>query len=116
MMASLAAEMPEFKANAAPGPLVENPLPHGTTIFAPPAAATEVSLAIPDGATIQPSSLVEAFDRLAFPERLREPLLTLVSAECEDDPFGGGIPAFRRFSRCSFLRVGPQRWQLSDVV
>ena len=104
MMAGLAAEMPEFDANAAPGPLVENPLPPGTTIFAPPpAAATEVSLAIPDGATNQPSSLVEAFDRLAFPERLREPLLTLVGAEGEDDPIGGGIPAFRRFSRGGFL-------------
>ena len=98
-MAGLAAELPEFNIDAAPGPSMENPLPPGTTIFAPPpapaaaaaAVAADVSLAVPDGATCQPSSLAEAFERLAFPEKLREPLLSLVGADADDDPIGGGV-------------------------
>ena len=87
-MAGLAAELPEFNANAAPGPLAENPVLPDTTIFAPPPVfpAAEASLAIPGDATSKPSSLAEAFERLAFPEKLRESLLSMVGADVDDDP------------------------------
>ena len=38
------------------------------------------------GATGKPSSLTEAFVMLTFPENLREPLLNLVSTDCDADP------------------------------
>ena len=87
MMAGLAAELPEFDMRAAPGPAVENPVQPNTTIFAPPAAAiTATSLATTEGAAGKPSSLAEAFEQFAFPEKLREPMLSLVGADIDDDP------------------------------
>ena len=88
----LAAEMPEFNAEFAPGATpAKNPelddaaeneplLPSAT-----PGLMTGKPPATPVGAPDKPSTLQEAFQSLDFPEDLQEPLLNLVGAELSSD-------------------------------
>ena len=51
-----------------------------------PPAGTGGSLVTTGGAAGKPSSLTEAFELIAFPDNLREPLLNLVGTDGDADP------------------------------
>ena len=89
----LAAQMPEFNAEFAPGANpVTNPVLHPDVAenesllpAATPPIITEKSAVTTVGAPDKPSTLTEAFQMLEFPEELQEPLLNLVGAELSSD-------------------------------